>query len=328
MLKVFLFKYRIEKVIFLLSWTVYLLFAIGLVALIKGANWAIDAAVWISKALGIPEVIVGATIVSIGTTLPETMIGSFAAYQGSSEVVTGTVMGSILFNTAAILGLGCLITPINVKERDSFVKIGTMIGVIILFGLLSADGSIKGLDSFILIMLLLSYFGINIWATSNSSTKNDTPKYTKKQLLHQILVFIIGLSSVVIGARVLLNSGEQIARTFGISEALIALTMFAIGSSLPELVTSLTAAIKGYNKIMLGNILGANTLNVIMVACISSLIKPLTIDPDAIYLQISTALLIMAVLFIPAFVTKKINRLQGLIAFVIYLAFIVKFATG
>lgn len=310
----------------MISWTVYLLFIIGLIAVIKGADWAVDSAVWLSKSFGIPEVIVGATIVSIGTTLPETMISALGAYRGSSDVVVGTFLGSILFNTGTILGIGCLIHPIKIRTKDSFLKIGSMIGVLILFGLLSVDGTIRGFDTFILLALLVCYLVMNIYVSNNNKNKNQKHTYDKKQLVHEIIQFVVGITAVVLGAKVLLDSGEQIAHAFGISEAIIATTMYAAGSSLPELVTSLTAAYKGHSGLMLGNVVGANTLNVILVAGVSSLISPLSIGSQILSAQIPTALLIMAVLFMPAFFNKKITRIQGLLAFLIYLIFIINFA--
>lgn len=309
----------------MLSWTVYLLFIVGLIAVIKGADWAVDSAVWLSKSFGIPEVIIGATIVSIGTTSPETMISALGAYRGSSDIVVGTFLGSILFNTGTILGIGCLIHPIKVKAKDSLVKIATMIGVLILFGLLSIDGTISGFDTFVLLALLIGYIAMNIFVSNNNKSKNQEHTYEKKQLLYQIAQFVFGIIAVVLGARVLLDSGEQIAYALGISEAIIATTVYAAGSSLPELVTSLTAAYKGHSGIMLGNVIGANTLNVIMVAAISSLISPLSIGSQVLTTQIPTALLIMAVLVVPAFFTKKITRVQGVLAFLIYLIFIINF---
>lgn len=309
----------------MLTWTVWVLFIVGLIAVIKGADWVVDSAVWLSKSFGIPEVIVGATIVSIGTTLPETMISSLGALRGSSDVVIGTALGSIIFNTGMILGLGALIKPVLIKDKDSFFKICSMIGVLILFDLLAADGVVGGIDSVILIGLLMAYLGVNVWASSNSDNKNQKQTYTKQQLISKIVQFFIGVAAVIIGARVLLDSGEIIARAFGISEAIIAVTMYAIGSSFPELVTSLTAAVKGHNDLLLGNIVGANTLNIILVFGVSSIIHPLSVNLGNLYTQIAMALLLMVILVVPAFFTKKITRIQGVTAAVAYLVFIVTF---
>ncbi len=309
-----------------MSWTIYLLFTLGLVAVIKGANWAVDSAVWLSKSFGIPEVIIGATVISLGTTTPETMISAFGAYNGSSDVAVGTFLGSILFNTGVILGLGCLIRPIVIKEKDSLFKIGTMMLVLIIFGILGIDGQIAGFDPFLLLALLTTYIIMNIRVSNNSKEQNEKQPFTTKELMTQTLKFVAGIFAVVVGARVLVNSGEQIAQAFGISEAIIATTLYAAGSSLPELVTALTAALKGHSGIMLGNVVGANILNVIFVAGISSLIHPLTIQTEIITLLIPIALLIMVVLLGPAFFTKKVTPIQGLLALLVYLAFIISFA--
>lgn len=304
------------------------MFIVGLVAVVKGGDWLVEAAVWFSQALGISKVIIGATVVSLGTTLPEVMISSFAAYQGKGDIVIGTALGSIIFNSGIILGLSLLIKPIVVKERDSFYKVAIMIGAVILLGLFGSNGYIGRFESSILLSLLASYIGINIWATTNNNNGQTKLKFKPKELSKKIGQFLIGLIFIVVGAKILLDSGVAIARIFGLSEALIAVTLFAIGSSLPELVTSITAASKGHSDLLLGNILGANTLNVFCVVAVSGFIRPLSIDASILLSQIPVALIIIAVLVVPAFFTRKITRIQGIIASLLYIGFVITTTLG
>ncbi len=304
------------------NWTIYALFVIGLLAVIKGGDWLVESAVWLAGILGIPQVIVGATIVSMGTTLPETMIGSFAAIADSGDIVIGTALGSVLCNTGLILGLNNVVRPTIIEDTDTFLKVGSMIGVVVLLGIFGANGMVSGIETWILLLLLAAYVAINIWASTNGKHAHKVP-YTTNDLWKNGIYFFVGLLLVVVGARLLLDSGISIARIYGISEAVIAVTLFAVGSSLPELVTSIAAAIKGHNGIFFGNILGANILNILMVVGVSSAINPIAITRDVLFTQIPMTLLLMGVLVMPAFITKKISKAQGLVAFLLYLTYII-----
>ncbi len=304
-----------------------MLFAVGLISVIKGGDWLVEAAVWFAKIIGIPQIIVGATIVSIGTTLPETMIAIFAAIAGSGDIVIGTSLGSILCNTGLVLGLNNLVRATRITQVDTLFKVGSMVGALVLLGLLGIDGRISGFDTFILLLLLVAYVASNIWTSANAHHHEKQP-YTSNQLLSNVIHFIIGLVLVIIGARLILDSGVIIARNLGVSDAVIATTLFAIGSSLPELVTSVTAVLKGHNGLSFGNILGANTLNVLMVVGVSSAISPIFITREVLLTQIPVALLLMGLLVVPSFFTKQITRAQGLAAFLVYTGYILVLTIG
>lgn len=298
------------------------LFVLGLFFVIKGGDWFVDSSVFFARYLGIPQVIVGATIVSIGTTLPEALIGTFAALQGSGDIIAGTALGSILCNTGLILGVNILIKPIEINSKDTFLKVGSMVGIVVLLGILGSNAYFSRVDGLILLFLFVAYMASNIYTGTHNSGEEKISA-TPQELKKSFLLFLVGLVMVVGGARVLLDSGVELARILGISEALIAITLLAVGSSLPELATSVTAALKGHNGLFFGNVLGANILNGVLVVGTSSAIKPFTVSLPEISGQVITALVLMAVLVIPSFFTRRITRTQGLIAFVIYLGFIV-----
>lgn len=301
---------------------VYIIFLLSLVAVTKGADWLVEGAIGFTSILGISQIIVGATVVSLGTTLPETLISSFAAFQGKGEVIAGTALGSILFNTAVILGLAALIKPPKFTSREPFYKAGTMVGVPILFALLALDHHISRGDALLLAFILFVFLVSNVkQGMQESEAQKETTD--KKDLYTHVAHFIAGSVLVVVGAKFLLDSGVGIARALGISEALIAVTLFAVGSSLPELITAITAAKKGHTDLVLGNVMGANILNIIFVMATAGLIRPFAVNPIFFQRDIPYSLLMMAILFVPGLFNKRISRIQGLITMLGYVAYLV-----
>ncbi len=303
---------------------IYIIFLASLLAVIKGADWLIDGAIGFSTKMGISQVVVGATIVSLGTTLPEALIAGFAAYHGKGEIIVGTALGSILFNTAVILGLAVLIRPPKLDSRESFYKIGTMIAVPILFGLLSLDHHISRLDALLLITVLLVFLIANMRKGMAKTQKQAKPQ--QRKLAQDAIHLLAGSAAIVLGARFLLDSGVQIARVLGVSEAIIALTLLAVGSSLPELITGITAARKGHIELILGNVMGANILNILFAMSVAGIIQPFAVNPSVLEVDVPLSLLMMGILFVPALFTQAISRVQGLltiISYVLCLTFII-----
>lgn len=297
---------------------IYIIFIASLLAVTKGADWLVDGAIGVANVLGISHIVVGATVVSLGTTLPEALISSFAAIQGRNEVIAGTTLGSILFNTAVILGLAILIKPPKLTSREPFFKAGTMIVVPILFALLALDHHISRGDALVLVAVLVFFVISNMRKGMDESQDQDKVKEEGILLRHAVRM-IVGSAAVILGARFLLNSGVEIARLLGVSESVIALTLFAVGSSLPELITAITAARKGHIDLVLGNVMGANTLNIIFVMALAGLIQPFTVKPSVLQVDVPLSLLMMGILFVPALITKRINRVQGLLTIVGYI---------
>lgn len=303
---------------------VYIIFLASLLAVTKGADLLINGAIGFSKTLGISQVVVGATVMSLGTTLPEALISGFAAYQGKGEVIAGTALGSILFNTSVILGLAVLITPPRLTSRESFYKAGTMIALPILFALLSLDHNISRGDAFLLILILLLFLISNMRKATLRTQELAGAK--EGRLTQHAIHLVVGSVVVVLGAKFLLDSGTQIARVLGVSEAIIALTLLAIGSSLPELIAGTVAARKGHIDLVLGNIMGANTLNIVFAIALAGMIRPFAVDPRVLQVDIPLSLLMMGILFIPALFTKRIGRIQGFLTifgYILCLIFIV-----
>ncbi len=298
----------------------YVVFVVGLAGVMKGGDWLVNSAVWFADKLRISPVIIGATVVSIGTTLPEMVISGVAAYQGRGAVVIGTALGSILCNAGLILGLHHIFKTSSIRSRDTLRKMGIMMASVALLALLGADGEITRPNGALLLGLFLFYLLANIRRSRRAEGR--AKPMDGRDTWRQAAAFVFGLAFVVLGARLLVESGVEIARSWGISELVIAATLFAVGSSLPELITSVAAAVKGHGGLFLGNVIGANIFNVLLVIGVSSLIRPVSMDPTVLVQDIPAALVIMAVLVIPSLITRSIGRRQGAAAFILYAAYI------
>ena len=312
---------------------VIILFFIGFLLITKGADIFIDCTVKIGKKTGISELILGATIVSFATTLPELTVSVFASIDNYTTMSLGNAVGSIICNTGLILGLVAFISPFKVdKKMFSSKSIILLISVLALM-ILGSNGSINRGDGLLLIVILSIYMYSNIKSVSGKNkvggainreidTYNNVQK-SKHENLKIFALFILGLIMMVIGSKLLVDNGVKIASFIGIPQGVISLTVIALGTSLPELVSSLTAIRKRHHGISVGNILGANILNVVSVIGISSLINDLPILAQNIKVDFLFMTILLLTLILPTIKTSKIYRLQGLILLSTYIIYIV-----
>lgn len=303
-----------------------LLFFIGLLLIIKGGDWFTDSAISLARASGLPEVLIGATIVSFATTLPETIVSITAAQDGFTTMSVGNAVGSVICNIGLILAFVSIIKPNKINSNFFKLKSILMISYFIIMAYLAFDGIVSKSDSLILIAMLIIYVVCDFFIL-----KNRTSKKTVSEKLHLEpntklkigVLFAVGAISIFAGAELLIHSGIVIAKGIGVPESVIALSIIAVGTSLPEFATAITALKKGHSNISIGNIIGANILNITMVTGISAFIAPLKILRQNILLDFPIALLIMLTLVIPSFIKKKIYRTQSIILLVIYIGYVV-----
>ncbi len=304
----------------------YLLFIVGLVCIIKGGDYFVDSATWIARRTGLSEVLIGATIVSLATTSPEATVSIISSVQGHSSIALGNAIGSIICNTGLILGLYNIIKPSRIQSHLFKTKGLMMLGYIGILWWLASNGTIGRMDSIILLVLLVIYIIYNISAvrsTRNKPNSEDPPHpISKKEVWVNGAKFVFGIGLILIGSKLLVDHGIMIAQWWGVPEAVISLTMIALGTSLPELITCMSALAKGYVGLSIGNILGANILNVAMVIGLSAGVHPLEISQQAIYLHIPVALGITSLLVIPTLLFKKISRIQAILLLGVYLIYI------
>ena len=312
---------------------VIILFFVGFFLITKGADIFIDCTVKIGRKTGISELILGATIVSFATTLPELTVSVFASIDNYTTMSLGNAVGSIICNTGLILGLVVIISPFKVdKNMFSSKSIILLISVLTLM-VLGANGSISRGDGFILIVLLIVFMYSNIKSVSGKNRINspnnmqsnscDNIKSSKHENLKVGVLFVLGLIMMVVGSKLLVDNGVKIANSIGVPQGIISLTVIALGTSLPELVSSLTAIKKKHHGISVGNILGANILNIVSVIGISSLINDLPILSQNMRIDFEFMTIILLILILPTIKSGKLYRVQGLLLLSSYIIYII-----
>ena len=305
-----------------------LLFILGLILICLGGDRLVDAAVAIAKKLGIPEIVVGATIVSLGTTLPEILVSTTAAFDGSAAIAAGNAFGSIICNTALIAGLTQTIRPSKKIEAAAIRWRGIFFFAVLIGMNLYAylTQKFNRLAGIVLILLFAVYAYLNIMKAGSEGEESENGEDGKKEggpIWKHLLVLVICAVFLYFGANLLVDNGILIAEALGVPERVIAVTFIALGTSLPELVTSLVSIIKGYGNVGLGNIVGANILNMLLVIGIPSAIAGIPLERSTVLIDMPLALLVMAVLLIPILIRKKSSRVQGIALLVIYAAYCV-----
>lgn len=299
----------------------FVFFALGMFAIIKGADWFTDAAVWIAGKTGIPKVIVGATIVSLATTLPEFAVSVFASYSGHADMSLGNAVGSNIFNIGVILGISLLIRSFPTDPNLFPKQAAFMIAAGTLAFLFAQDGSINSMDGFLLLLILVGYLVFLIIHSLQQKQQMKKDEAVKGTLGLNLIKFIGGSAAVVIGSRITVTSGIGIAEFFKIPELIIGLTLVAMGTSLPELVTSLTATLKGYQELSVGNIIGAGLLNMSWVVGVSATINPIPITPMNLILDFPFMLTLMGLLLLFGITHKRFVRWEGATFLLIYVAY-------
>ncbi|NFE73310.1 calcium/sodium antiporter [Clostridium botulinum] len=320
----------------------YIILLLGFVLLIKGADIFVDGASVIAKKLGIPAVIVGLTIVSLGTSAPELAVSLISSLNGSNEIAIGNVIGSNIFNTLMVLGTTAIVLPLIIKKetvKNDFLVNTSATILLFLFTFdslfMSDTNIISRLDGLILILICIFYVVVLIKKAKkmpNEDLNEDTTELKNSlvdnnievNILHKVIFMIIGVAGIVVGGNLVVDSATNIAYSLGMSEKLVGLTIVAAGTSLPELVTSIVAALKGENDIALGNVLGSNIFNILLILGLSSLISPIHVSQalmtDFIYLIVINLLLIGLVFFNRA-KEKKLTRIEGFLLVGLYLSY-------
>lgn len=308
-----------------------LLFAVGLLLLIKGGDWFVDGATGIAHRFHVPELLIGATVVSIGTTLPEVMVSATSALSGHGEIAYGNAIGSIICNTALISALTFTIRPTKV-DRDSFRTpvVFFFIAAIMYVLIALLTGEFSRLSGFALLALFVIYMVFTVRQAIRdrvAATANDEAQ--EGTLWKELLLLVIGAAAIAIGARLLVDNGTLIAEALGVPESVIGLTFVALGTSLPELVTAITSLVKGHGALSLGNIIGANLFNLVLVSGASAALAPFALPSSkmiagwnsSFVVDIPIMLIVMGLLAIPALKRGKLTRAQGIILLAIYAGF-------
>ncbi len=327
--------------------TEYFLLAFGFILLIKGGDWFVDAASGIAKRFKLPELLIGATVVSIGTTLPEVMTSAMGSISGSGAISYGNAIGSIIFNTSVIAAMTIAIKPSRTDKKTLVFPVCFFFGTAIFYSLISyISGGFDRWTGIVLLAGFVAYMIINVinmrkapaeldvsTADSDSSEAdgNEEDKSSISVLLKDILFLILGALLIAVGAYLLVESATSIAHQLGVPESVIGLTVVAVGTSLPELVTAITSLAKGHGALSLGNIIGANIFNLVLVSGVSITISPFDLPVNALLfgqnssllLDIPLMLAVMGIMTLPPLFTGKLKRWQGISLLLLYVFFMV-----
>lgn len=299
----------------------FVLLLVGFVLLVKGADVFVDGSSGIAKFLKIPSIVIGLTIVAFGTSAPEAAVSIIAGVNGSNDIAVGNVIGSNMFNLLGVLGISALISPVRVdgqivKKEFPFMLAATAVFALAAFDTVLGSGEsniISRNEAFILLILMgIFLYSVITFAlrSRKESGASDDDNDKPKSLLKCVLFTVGGLAGIIIGGQLVVDNASKIAQQFGMSETLVGLTIVAVGTSLPELVTSIVAARKGESDIAIGNVVGSNVFNILFVLAASAAITPMNINGQGLCdLLILMGVSIMAYIFC---VTKKtVNRIEG-----------------
>ncbi len=310
-----------------------LLFLLGFGLLIKGGDWFVDGATGIAHRFHLPELLIGATVVSIGTTLPEVMVSAQAALQHNSGISYGNAIGSIICNTSLIAALTVTFAPGPVNKKSLRLPSAAFFIAAILYSFVAyTSGQFTRLFGICLLAMFVAYMILSVRAMKNGEMGDDAEEEEVKKemsLGQELLLLVIGAAAIAFGANLLVENGTIIASALGVPDSVIGLTMVALGTSLPELVTAVTALMKGHGALSLGNVIGANLFNIVLVSGMAMTLSPFSLPSEKMLFGMNSSLLIdipvmlgvMALLCIPALKKGRLYRIQGIILLCIYAAF-------
>lgn len=304
------------------------LIIIGFIFLIASADLLVDGSSGIAKKFHIPEIIIGLTIVSIGTSMPELFVSITSALEGHSDMSLGNIIGSNLSNLLLILGLSAIIKPVVFQKETRLYEIPMcLFFTITLMIFCNTNDGISRIEGIVLLLLFCVFLGYTIFMGIKESKtnleKDDAKEEKNNNIVKNIILVILGVIGLKVGGDLTVDNAVNVANYFNISEKIISLTILAVGTSLPELVTSVTAAIKGNSDIAIGNIIGSNIFNILLILGVASIIKPITYNVtynfDISILIVATVILALFP-FIPP--KDKMSRANGIIYFLMYIAYL------
>ena len=306
-----------------------LLFIVGLLFLIKGGDWFVDGASALARRFHLPELLIGATVVSIGTTLPEVMVSTMSALSGHGEIAYGNAIGSVICNAALIAAITIAVRPGKVDPKTLKMPVMFFFAAAAIYCVAAYGfGKFTRPMGFIMLAMFVAYMAANIHQMKNAPAEEHEEE-EETMPLPRMLLLVLGAVLIAMGANLLVDNGTLIAQALGVPESVIALTFVALGTSLPELVTAITSLIKGHSDLSLGNVVGANVFNLVLVSGVSVALAPFTVPQSAtifgmnssLVLEIPVMIAVMVLLTAPALVKGKLSRVQGVALLVIYAVF-------
>lgn len=310
-----------------------LLFAVGLVLLIKGGDWFVDGATGIARKFRVPELLIGATVVSIGTTLPEVMVSTTSALTGHGEIAYGNAIGSVICNSALIAAITIAVRPGKVDPKSLRTPVlFFFVAAAFYAGVAYTSGQFSRPVGLVLLAMFVAYMICNVLAMKKTPMPIEAEENEAAEEMpmpKMLLLLVAGAALIAVGADLLVDNGTLIAQALGVPESVIALTFVALGTSLPELVTAITSLTKGHGALSLGNVIGANVFNLVLVSGVSVTLAPFAIPQNStiagmnasLVMDIPVMFAVMMLLTLPALFKGKLTRVQGIALLCIYAAF-------
>ncbi|MCI9047967.1 MAG: calcium/sodium antiporter [Hungatella sp.] len=309
-----------------------LLFIVGLLFLIKGGDWFVDGASALARRFHLPELLIGATVVSIGTTLPEVMVSTMSALSGHGEIAYGNAIGSVICNSALIAAITIAVRPGKVNPKTLRVPIAFFFAAAAIYCVAAYGiGRFTRPIGLIMLTVFVVYMVANVLQMKNAPAgqEEEEDESDLMPMGKTLILLVVGAALIAAGANLLVDNGTLIAQALGVPESVIALTFVALGTSLPELVTAISSLIKGHSDLSLGNIVGANVFNLVLVSGVSVTLAPFTIPQSSMLFGINSSLvmdipvmlLVMLIMTVPALARGKLFRVQGIALLCVYAAF-------
>ena len=312
-----------------------LLFIVGLLFLIKGGDWFVDGASALARRFHLPELLIGATVVSIGTTLPEVMVSTMSAVSGHGEIAYGNAIGSVICNSALIAAITIAVRPGKVDPKTLRVPVAFFFAAAAIYCVAAyAMGEFTRPLGFVMLAMFVAYMVANVLQMKKAPAAAEAEAEAESageemSLAKTLVLLVLGAVLIALGANLLVDNGTLIAQALGVPESVIALTFVALGTSLPELVTAITSLAKGHGALSLGNVIGANVFNLVLVSGVSVTLAPFSIPQNStiagmnasLVMDIPVMFAVMLLLTLPALIKGKLSRPQGIALLCIYAAF-------
>ena len=313
-----------------------LLFIVGLLFLIKGGDWFVDGASALARRFHLPELLIGATVVSIGTTLPEVMVSTMSAVSGHGEIAYGNAIGSVICNSALIAAITIAVRPGKVDPKTLRVPVAFFFAAAAIYCVAAyAMGEFTRPLGFVMLAMFVAYMVANVLQMKKAPAAAEAEAEAENageemSLTKTLVLLVLGAVLIALGANLLVDNGTLIAQALGVPESVIALTFVALGTSLPELVTAVTSLIKKQSSMSVGNVIGANVIDTTLILAVCSFVYggKLPVSAQNIYLDFPVAIVVTLIAIIPTIVCRRFQRWQGVLMLAVYIAYLVVVTTG
>lgn len=302
-------------------WAQVLLLIFGIVVVLKSADWLTNGAVGLATKLGISQIVIGLTIVAIGTSMPEFFVSIVSAIKGTPDLAVGNIVGSNIFNVLLIVGVAATVAPIAIQRATVRRDIPIAIVASIMLTFMMLDDNISRIDALILFAAFIAFIWITLRNSKNDANEKDASTEKVIPTWKSVLFIIFGLVGLVLGSNIFVDNASSLAHGWGISDAVIGLTIVAGGTSLPELATSAVAARKGDSGIAIGNVLGSNVFNILMILGLTGIISPMHIQ-NITYIDMAVMVISMALFWLFSFTKLRVERWEGCILIACFLGYI------